>query len=223
MTACELVDRYTAFTTLSGVGELRSLPDGKDDVLASYVDDTTDSTTFNQRITKITRVTEKIALPTSAVTDGWAVGTVGATNTSFVLDLNDFKTAGVSLVLPANTTTIANAHTSSVYPLSAWDSVGGSEELTTAGISINNSGYIAIVLPNTTADTLAELYTYLVANPLVVVIERTEATETPTIPYIQQSDLDMTLVVQSSTLSKESDWDARYCRDLTHIIDGLLP
>jgi hypothetical protein len=80
-----------------------------------------------------------------------------------------------------------------------------------------------LTLPNTTADTLAELYTYLAANPLTVVIEREPTTETPTIPYIQQSDLDMTLVVQSSTLSKESDWDARYCRDLTHIIDGLLP
>jgi hypothetical protein len=79
-----------------------------------------------------------------------------------------------------------------------------------------------LVLPNTTADTLAELYTYLVANPLVVVIERTPATETEVIDYIQQSDLAMTVAVQSSTLSKEADWNATYCRDLTHIINGLL-
>jgi len=170
----------------------------------------------------LTRVTEKIALPTSAVTNGWFEEIVGGTNTSFGINLSFFKTAGVPLEYPVDNDTIANAYTSSVYALSAESTLNPASTVDSAGICIASDGTLYLCLPNTTADTLAELYTYLVANPLVVVIERTSATETKTIDYIQQSDLAMTLVVQSSTLSKESDWAVTYCRDLTHIINGLL-
>jgi hypothetical protein len=167
-------------------------------------------------------VTEKIVLPTSSIAefDGWEIGSVSGSTCAFYIRMTDFKSDGVTLVLPANDNTVANAYTSSVYPLSNANTIA--ENIDLAGISIDSSGYLYLVLPTTTADTLSELYTYLAANPLTVVIECVSYTETEVIDYIQQSDLDMTLVVQSSTLSKESDWDATYCRDLTHIINGLL-
>jgi hypothetical protein len=218
LTACELNDRYSAYTDLSTLGENRSLPDGQKDRFLTEVDSVADSGTFNVRITGIARVTEKIDLPDEAVTDGWEAGTVGATYSEFMLYLPTFGSG--TFVFPAFSE-LANAYTSSVYPLSTYNDLDP-DTPTFAGISIGADGYLYLVLPNTTADSLAELYTYLAANPLSVVIERTATTETVSAVYVQQSDLDMTVAVQSSTLSKESDFAVTYCRDLTHIIDGLL-
>jgi len=70
---------------------------------------------------------------------------------------------------------------------------------------------------------LAELYTYLVANPLSVVVQITPETSNPIVGYVHQVGANaLTLNVTSSTASLPSDFEATYCKDLNVVLAAII-
>jgi hypothetical protein len=147
-----------------------------------------------------------------------------------LIDLSDLYTwlgtNPISVVIPYDTygDEVENIHQSSLaYQLST------SIAHTADAASIcyyedydNSTHYISLKLPVATADTLAELYTYLTANPLSVIVPITAETESKTTIYIPQSgDNAMTLALKSSTVALEGDFSAVYCKDTTLVYNAL--
>ncbi|MFA7100094.1 MAG: hypothetical protein WC143_08485, partial [Eubacteriales bacterium] len=127
---------------------------------------------------------------------------------------------GSTLTLPADCDTIANAYISDLNrPHVAMNTLvtGGA-----IGVAISPNSKLYFVTTNAVADTLAELYTYLLANLPKVVIGITEETTNVPINYIPMcGDNSATVVITSSTVAEASDWEAVVPTDLNAIIAVL--
>lgn len=136
--------------------------------------------------------------------------------TLFRIGLNGY--AGSStLTVPANNA-LPDAFISSAYAWSTYDALLTSAA---AGIALSATSHIYLILPNATADTEAELYTYLQANQMVYVGGITEEVETNVIGYLKQTGTDMTIEITSDTFVLESGFSVKYVKDTDTVIAAL--
>jgi hypothetical protein len=133
-----------------------------------------------------------------------------STNSVWEIDLS-YWDGGSVLTLPADYDTIANAYISDLNrPHVAMNTLvtGGA-----IGVAISPNSKLYFVTTNAVADTLAELYTYLLVNKLYLTIGITPSTtETVVMPYCRQFNKYMTVDITSSTASAPSAWQIEYVK-----------
>jgi len=127
---------------------------------------------------------------------------------------------GVVIPLDGDGAGTEDAYTLPSAQVSLFTHIADTASVTLYEDADNDMHYFSIKLPNTTADTLAELYTYLLANPITVVVPLTEVVETTVIGYLKQTGAAMTIDVTSSTFVNESAFAVKYVKDLQVVIDA---
>lgn len=152
-------------------------------------------------------------------------------STELSLDLGELYTylgsagAAVSVVIPYDTygANVENIYTSHLaYALSTFNDHCADA----AGICYyedydNDTHYISLKLPVATADTLAELYTYLVANPLSLIVEIADEVSDITQSYVKQTGNALTLAITSNSAVQAGAFDATVATDINLILAAL--